>query len=161
MKLYKFENILEDTSSFAKRKLIEILQNEYNYTLSTLEYNKYQKPYIPNNPLYFNISHSKNVVVIVIDSQEIGIDIEFFDRYNNNMLRKIFNEYEINKIQNSPSPNKEYSKLWCMKESLLKCKGTGIKKDMKDVLNDTSSYQFIYEETKDYCIVICKKSESN
>ena len=159
MKLYKFENVSEDASIFAKNKLKEILQQEYNYTLDNLDYNKYQKPYIPNNPFYFNISHSKNTVVIVIDVQEVGIDIEYFDRYNTKLLNKIFNDNEINQIETSPTPNKEYSKIWCMKESYLKCLGTGIKKDMKDVLNDTSSYQFIYEETNDYCIVICKKSE--
>jgi 4'-phosphopantetheinyl transferase len=161
MKLYKFENVSEDTSIFAKKKLKEILQQEYNYTLESLDYNRYKKPYIPNMKLYFNISHSKDTVVIVIDEKEIGIDIEYFDRYNDKMISKIFNEKERNQIINSSNPNKEYSKLWCMKESYLKCLGTGIKKDMKDVLNDTTSYQFIYEETQDYCIVICKKSERN
>ena len=161
MKLYKFENVSDDTSIFAKNKLKEILQQDYNYKLETLEYNKYNKPYIPNNPLFFNISHSRNTVVIVIDEQEIGIDIEYFDRFNLKMLTKIFNKKEVEQINNSLNPKKEYSKLWCTKESYLKCIGTGIKKDMKNVLDNTSSYQFIYEETEEYCIVICKKSERN
>lgn len=160
MKLYVFENVNEDTSLFAKNKLKEILNQDFNYTLETLEYNKYNKPYLPNNPLYFNISHSKDTVVIVIDEHEIGVDVEYFDRFNDKIITKIFNEKEVEQIKNAITPNKEYSKLWCMKESFLKCIGTGIKKDMKDVLNNTSGYHFIYQETNEYCIVICNIKEN-
>jgi hypothetical protein len=35
------------------------------------------KPYIENNPFYFNISHAKSIAVCVVSDYAIGVDIEY------------------------------------------------------------------------------------
>lgn len=157
MKIYTYKNDEHDNSTFAHQKLKEILKKEYGYILTELTYNKYNKPYLIDNKYYFNISHSKNIVTIAIDTKEIGIDIEFYNRYNPKYLNQIFSKEEISLISSSSFPQKEYSKLWCMKESLLKCLGLGIKKDMRNILNNKDEYDFTCYDYDDYCIVVCTK----
>lgn len=157
MKLYIYKSDKSDTSAFAHEKLKEILQNDFNYQLTKLSYNKYKKPYLINSNLFFNISHSKDIVVIAIDTSELGIDIEFYDRYEEKNINKIFSEKEVQQIKESTNPYKEYSKLWCMKESLLKCIGTGIKIDMRNVLDNTDDFIFEIIEKEAYLISVCKR----
>ena len=39
-------------------------------------YNENRKPYVKNNPIYFNISHSGEYIVCVVSDKEIGVDIQ-------------------------------------------------------------------------------------
>lgn len=42
-----------------------------------IRYNKYGKPLLPYSDYYFNISHSKNIIVGVISKgNDVGIDVE-------------------------------------------------------------------------------------
>lgn len=157
MKIYEFENAGADNTTFAHNKLKEILKTDFDYTLKELTYNKYKKPYLTDTNLYFNISHSKNIVAIVVDTQEVGIDIEFYDRYDIKYINKIFSDKEVEQINDSNNPHKEYSKLWCMKESLLKCIGTGLKVNMKNVLDNKNEFVFKIIDKDSYLISICKR----
>ena len=157
MKLYIYKSDISDTSIFAHQKLKEILQNDFNYQLTNLSYNKYKKPYLTNSDLFFNISHSKDIVVIAIDTSEIGVDIEFYDRFEEKNMNKIFSEKEVEQITKSNNPHKEYSKFWCMKESLLKCIGTGLKIDMRNVLDNEDEFIFEIIEKDNYLISVCKR----
>ena len=103
------------------------------------------------------MENSKNIVAIVVDTQEVGIDIEFYDRYDIKYINKIFSDKEVEQINNSNNPHKEYSKLWCMKESLLKCIGTGLKVNMKNVLDNKNEFVFKIIEKDSYLISICKR----
>ena len=61
--------------------LSKILLEDYNIKLSKeiLKYNNFNKPYIKDNPIYFNISHSNKYIAIIICDKECGIDIEYVD----------------------------------------------------------------------------------
>jgi len=157
MQVYVFENITDNHSEFAHAKLKHILKEDYNYDLTELSYTKYKKPYIKNLNIQFNISHCKNCAVIVIDNQEIGVDVETYDRYDKKLLNKLFNNDEILQITTSSTPNKEFTKLWCMKESLLKCIGTGLKLNVTNVLDIQDQYTFEIMEKEHYLISICKR----
>ena len=157
MKLYIYKSDALDTSIYAHQKLKEILKNDFNYQLTNLSYNKYKKPYLIDCDLFFNISHSKDIVVIAIDTSEIGVDIEFYDRFEEKNINKMFSEKEVEQIKNSNNPYKEYSKLWCMKESLLKCIGTGLKIDMRNVLDNKEDFIFEIIEKDNYLISVCKR----
>ena len=89
-----------------------------------LEYNDYGKPYIKGGP-YFNISHCHNYVVLAISDKEVGIDIEEIKNrdlsFLTNILDKDITGYDM---------NTQYL-LWCAKESIAKCLGTGLK-DVKE-----------------------------
>ena len=65
----------ENTTS--KDLLKDVLKNELNITNYELTFNKYNKAYLKNRNIYFNISHDKNTTVLVTSDKEIGVDIEY------------------------------------------------------------------------------------
>ena len=89
-------------------------------------YNSLKKPYVRNN-LYFNISHSKDYIVFAKSENEIGIDIEYIDKKNLNIINYAFTENEIEYINNSneniKNINERFTVIWTIKESLFKASG--------------------------------------
>lgn len=78
-----------------------------------------QKPYLKNHPLYFNISHSHNLVAIAIAPFEVGIDVEYMKKRDFRALSlHHFNKAIANKI--------EFYKYWTAFEAGLKLYGESI-----------------------------------
>lgn len=100
----------------------------YNIYHLTLQRTQYDKPYIDNFNLHFNLSHSKNRIVLVFSNHPVGIDIENISSFNYGIIRKFFSLKEqkyINSLSNNEKKINEYFKLWTQKESFVKCLGTG------------------------------------
>lgn len=141
--------------------LLQALKDLNIKTLPILEYNQYGKPFLKNIPnLYFNISHTNDednlYLVLVIDNEEVGIDIELIKTRKDSLIRYCTNEIEYHSIINSNNIDEEFTRLWTKKESYLKCIGTGITKDLKNCLSNIN-YTF-EEEIKDNLIItVCKK----
>ena len=103
-----------------------IIYNNLKVLESDIKYNKLKKPYIENGP-FFNVSHSKDMVVFVKSIQKIGIDIEYLDKKNLNILNYAFDEYEKKYILDGDdgySSIERLTKLWTIKESLFKASGS-------------------------------------
>ncbi|MDR2830970.1 MAG: 4'-phosphopantetheinyl transferase superfamily protein [Methanobrevibacter sp.] len=105
-----------------------------NYTISIDDSGK---PYIYNIPnLHFNISHSDQFVLVGVSNENIGVDIEKIQDLDYNGISKhFFHLLEHEKIVNSKNPIKTFFKIWTLKESYAKMKGTGIT-DLKSFLVD-------------------------
>ena len=85
------------------------------------------KPYLENGP-YFNISHSDEYVVLVIDNHhDVGVDIEKINEKKIDAVDFVMNEEE----KNIKDVNSLFL-IWSNKESLIKCLSTGLK-DIKSV----------------------------
>ena len=95
-----------------------------NANFEDIKFNKYKKPYFENS-LYFNISHSKNLLALVTSYYEVGIDIEKIKNFNYDLLKKTNSNEEIKYINRDPIDR--FFILWTIKESLVKCVGTGFK----------------------------------
>lgn len=138
-----------------------IKTHDLNLSLEHLAYSANQKPYFKNNKIFFNISHTEDIVACTItDINEIGIDIEklsAIDVYNfKNILTK--DEWEF--VNNSGNPSGSFISLWTKKEALIKASGYGLSlnldsfemsNDHKTVINDeTYSVReiFIHEAYK-------------
>ena len=125
----------------------KIYKKETNeeFNVSKLHYNNYGKP-LYNNKFYFNISHSKNYICIVISKSNVGIDIEEDRKIYINFNKSFFNENE-SIIDNNILNN------WVIKECYSKFLGVGLNLDFKKVsaqkicLNNNfynlSSYDYI------------------
>ena len=110
------------THAILRCKLAQQLNLKPN--LIKLLYNEFGKPYVTGNPVYFNISHTKDYALIAIHPRlEIGVDIEKIqDRHDLLETIKLFldpSEYFL-----AHSLEMWFS-LWCAKEAYLKMKGTG------------------------------------
>ncbi len=78
--------------------------------------------------IYFNISHSNDYAVCAIAPVEIGVDIEKTITYESDIAKQFCSEAEIDFIENQDREKKDYcfTRLWTLKESFLKNRGTGI-----------------------------------
>lgn len=106
--------------------LLQSLLNEIDtkFPKPVFEYTKYGKPYLKNIPLFFNISHSKDIVICAISDEEIGIDIEYLRPFNEAIAKKFFPEIPNNDVI--------FTKEWVKLESLIKASGKSIFSKNKD-----------------------------
>ena len=159
IKVLKNENIIKQKQAIAslylKRKFIKDYYLDDN-----------NKP--RSNELFFNISHSKDYVLIAIsNSHEIGIDIEYKNNRNVEKLKNyICSEEELAFINN----NDDFYKSWVSKESLFKCYGKGIITDLKSIdslpfdglkIHKGNNYYSHYFDYDNYAISITLKNDND
>lgn len=147
-------NILLNKISLEKRKKIEnfmyfkdkvrgilgeallrkILVSEYNFKNNDIKFifNDYAKPFLEGQNIQFNISHSGKWVLLGIDDNLIGVDIEEVKDINyEEVSGSIFNYNEFSYINNSASKLHTFYKLWTLKESYIKMIGKGMSIPLK------------------------------
>lgn len=112
-----------------------ILKNKY--VGNDIYINKQGKPM--HKDIFFNISHSDDYVVIALnDKYDIGIDIEHIkENINDELINHVCNDLEIKEINNGDK-NKLFYYYWTRKEATLKCKGSGLVNDVKDILKNNN-----------------------
>lgn len=91
--------------------------------------NKYGKIDFENIPFHFNISHSGCLALVSISEGLIGCDIEQIKEPNYRIIDRFFAKDEIsyiNRIDNEILKKQMFYRYWTMKESYLKCLGTGL-----------------------------------
>ena len=92
------------------------------------------KPRLEGDPLFFNISHTRDAFAFAISRYyEVGIDIEKVDRSIDfkSITGKFFSRAESSFILDSPDDSRNrFFLLWTRKEALLKAMGTGIISDL-------------------------------
>lgn len=76
--------------------LKEIIKENYNLNIDELDlcYNDFKKPYFKDNPFFFNISHSKDIIAIAISSKEVGVDIQVIE--NNTYVNRLAKKMNLN-----------------------------------------------------------------
>jgi len=136
----------------SKTLLNEILKKE-NINKYELIYNEYGKPYLKDNKLFFNISHSKDIIVIAISDKEIGIDIQHIT-YKVNALYKSYTEEEIKLVGNDKYL---FTEMWVMKEAYVKMLGKGLSYGLKNVNTIKLANRFNIIGEEDYLIAIIEK----
>ncbi len=147
-KLYLEKNIS------SKELLTKILEKE-NVTNVEIVYNNYGKPYLKNNELYFNLSHDRNMTVLVTSNKEIGVDIEYLT-YKQSVVNKYFTPIEQEIIKNSKDKEYDFTKIWVMKESYVKMLGIGITYGLQNVDTVVLANKFEIIDKDDYLIAICR-----
>lgn len=99
-------------------------------------YGEHDKPYLKNYPgWYFSLSHCKNAVCCVLSREEVGVDIEEIGEYKESLAEYVCNENELEILHSSDNQSDDFYKLWTCKEAVFKMLGSGITKDIKDILN--------------------------
>lgn len=95
------------------------------------EYTLYGKPYLPNNGLNFNVSHSGDMAAFAFFlGSEIGVDIEKikddFDVLE--IAQHFFSKNEIEAMENLPEEqlSRAFYRCWTRKESFIKAEGSGL-----------------------------------
>ena len=115
--------------------LSELLITEYNkkYIDIPIIFNKNGKPYLKNNNIYFNISHSNDYVICAISDKNIGVDIEKIKSVNKNSVKFYAKEKEVEYICNNDIDfNRRAICIYSLKEAYYKMNGFDIKNMFKE-----------------------------
>ncbi len=136
--------------------LCEGLRTEYGITEKPLfSYLADGKPILAGHQgIHFNLSHCKNAAVCALSPHPIGVDVERIRSYHDSLVRYTMNEREIQMIEASERPDVTFIRLWTMKEAKLKLLGTGIQKDMKDILLPDDRFTTLVNLDKGYVISV-------
>ncbi len=85
------------------------------------------KPYVENEGVYFNISHSHGLVACVVADTPIGIDVEMIEKKDISLIigiaKRWFCENEQNYIFDREFSSESFLYVWTRKESLSKLRG--------------------------------------
>ena len=85
------------------------------------------KPYFPDSPLHFSISHTPKHVFCALSHSPIGIDAEEMDRNISLALaQKILSPAEYSRWEAAPDKRDALLRLWILKEARAKFSGTGL-----------------------------------
>lgn len=84
------------------------------------------RPYIPGESMDFNISHSGRYAAVVFSPGRVGLDIERIQRETEpGIEEQLCSQRELLSIRSSDCPEELFSRLWVLKESYLKARGSG------------------------------------
>lgn len=128
----------------AYRLLQRALHQEYGINeLPQFIYTVQGKPLLEGHPdIHFSLSHCQEAVACAVDSQSIGIDVETFDQYSQELAEQVMNEDEMQQILNSPNPAIAFTRLWTMKESYYKLTDDPSSSDIPHLLEQARKYHF-------------------
>lgn len=174
--LYKKEKI--NKCIYEKRKMQAILSeilirviyyNKYKLSNKSIKFNinKGGKPFIEsNNKFYFNISHSNDLIVAIIDNEDVGVDVEYIKDLSIEKAEIFCSDYEYSLVKKEKNDNKNklITYIWGLKESYMKYLGIGMVKNLrlfdvinkKNINNDVFLYSYQY---KNYIISTCTKKD--
>lgn len=96
-----------------------------------IEYNAFGKPYCSGKVVFFNASHSENLLIVGISkSGDLGVDMEFMNRNMEEMLiaNRFFSAAEIQQfnILEASGKMEAFYSCWTKKEAYIKAKGKGL-----------------------------------
>lgn len=132
---------------FLRKLLSHFLSIPHEALVFQLKDNK--KPMIDG--LFFNVSHSKDLITIAFSKSTIGVDIEYVDPYfqYNEVVDLCFSAEEKAMVENAAMPILPFYLLWTRKEAIVKATGEGIVEQLQEV---PSRYARVLRNGLDYNI---------
>ena len=111
-----------------------------------------EKPYFSSHPeLLFNLSHSGKLALACLASRkeilELGCDVEEVCPQRLNVAKHCFHPDEYRYLSNLEDPKAQsegFTRIWTLKESLLKATGKGLSLPMKDFCFDLSGQTLLF-----------------
>ncbi len=86
------------------------------------------KPYLPDSPWKFSISHTKHHAFLVFGQEEVGVDAEELDRNINLALAdKILSPSERAQFDAAQDKHRALLTFWVLKEAQAKLTGLGLR----------------------------------
>lgn len=109
---------------------------------------EYGKPYLPDNSIHFNLSHTENKFVVVVSNEPLGVDIEHIKKRQGlaGLVDKCFSEIEQTHWNNVSKQEKTalFYHFWVRKEAFVKAVGRGIALGLNEcVVNPKQMNQFL------------------
>ena len=172
---FRFEK--DKRLSVAAGALLQYALQMENVRGLAIEVTSNGKPYLVGEErLYFNLSHSEEMVMCAIAEKEVGCDVEKKTVLNRRLAEYVMTEYELDRIygfESDTEQQKMFFRLWTLKESYMKATGLGIRlepksfgmiarKDKVKVTPPVDEREFYFKEyflDDGYCYSCCSLSE--
>ena len=93
------------------------------------------KPSIADIPVEFNTSHAGERVAVSVSPAQVGCDVECRNDNGLRVAKRFFSPEEyafLESLKEEGMQRVEFTKLWTMKESVIKCCGEGIRRVLSD-----------------------------
>ena len=159
------EEVSYKLSKFAWYSLEKILLKEFSFKIDNkmIEFNKFNKPYIVDSNLHFNISHSCNYVLIGISDCEIGVDIQSqIVEEKADLIIKRFDTKTILEYNETINKIEYFSRKWVQMEAYVKMNGTGLSFDcFKQPIEKEFNYEKIYDKEDNLIYYTCVVNKNN
>lgn len=157
--------------------LIYALQKE-NVGNVSIEVKPGGKPYLAGKEnLFFNLSHSENMVMCVVADKEVGCDVERRTEFDRALASYVMTKQELQQIYGLDSEAEQqemFFRLWTLKESYMKATGFGIglepgtfgikmEKGSISVIPPVDEREFFFKEyyaDDGYCYSCCSLSDT-
>lgn len=160
-------NLKRKESVLAKYVLCVMLKEKFGLSEYIIDSDEKGKPYLSGGDICFNLSHSGDYVLCTAGDEQVGCDIQEIKKYNEKIAKRFFTEKEYEALEKSESKESDFTKLWTLKESVLKYQGDGISGgldafDFSDCLKEDNfslyGLQFHVTAFQGYVISVCSKS---
>lgn len=124
-----FCKLSEQTGHEAGRQLLaELYRQETGADLPDIRVTDRGKPYFPESPWYFSISHTRFHAFCVLSENNVGIDAEELDRkINLKLAEKILSPGEKLRFDAAETKEKALLTFWVLKEAAAKLSGEGLR----------------------------------
>lgn len=128
------------------------------------DYVRHEKPVLRDYPdIHFNLSHCHRGIMCVIDDMPIGCDIEEIEStLDIDLCHVCFNDNEVAGITSAADPCVTFTKLWTMKEAVLKLTGDGISDDLPKLFDgdllQRVHFQTVVDRNNGFVYTICQDS---
>ena len=115
----------------ARGMLRELLARYLPEQPLVFQYGEYGKPYLANEPLYFNLSHAEEQLIIAVSyASPLGIDVEYNLRRTDRQLisEHVFTQQEQQYLLRIPESQQcsAFFHCWTRKEAYIKAIGQGV-----------------------------------
>ena len=107
------------------------------------------KPYLIDNDDFISISHSKNMVAVMVAKQNLGIDIEQITPRTTKVRHKFLTGSELDWCQT----DMEHTLVWTVKEAAYKLIGCGLEHTEVEIEQNPN-----FTQVADYSVVISKNA---
>ena len=120
----KDKNLSLAAGLLLKQALADLGINSYN-----IEYGENGKPYLKNERIFYNLSHSEERAMCVVSMEEVGCDTEKIADIDFKIADRFFNPSECELLNDLSDINEKrtmFFRLWTLKESFMKATGLGM-----------------------------------
>lgn len=95
--------------------LLKKVTGRSDYVLS-----KNEKPYFPDNEVFFSLAHCGDYAVCAVSDVPVGVDIELPRAGGLSLAKRFFQPDEAALVYAADDPDREFCRLWTLKESYIK-----------------------------------------
>ena len=135
-RFYRFKNEKAQFTFLTARVYLRFLLSKQiseqdNCQFLKIETTSAGKPYLKDYPnLFFNLSHTDNLILIAIANSPVGVDVEKNERNADKeaIIKHFFSEREQQSFFSQPDELRQlaFVKGWTRKEAILKATGEGL-----------------------------------